>query len=58
VVTSAQFLLDSESRFREAVAQMLKTSPGAEPGQPPAPGKEGTAPAAPAPAPMPPGHKH
>ena len=24
VVTSAQFLLDSESRFREAIAQMLK----------------------------------
>jgi Cu(I)/Ag(I) efflux system membrane fusion protein/cobalt-zinc-cadmium efflux system membrane fusion protein len=47
VVTSAQFLLDSESRFREAIAQMLKAS-----GQ-----KEGekAAPAAPA---MPPGHKH
>ena len=39
VVTSAQFLLDSESRFREAIANMLK--PAA-----PAPG------GAPAPAPM------
>jgi Cu(I)/Ag(I) efflux system membrane fusion protein/cobalt-zinc-cadmium efflux system membrane fusion protein len=57
VVTSAQFMLDSESRFREAVQMML-------PGQ----GKEGVPPAmpemkpgekpAPAPAPMPPGHKH
>lgn len=57
VVTSAQFMLDSESRFREAVQMMM---PGKE--------KEGTPPAmpemkpgeklAPAPAPMPPGHKH
>lgn len=47
VVTSAQFLLDSESRFREAIAQMLK---GGET-------QEGKKEAAPAPA-MPPGHKH
>jgi Cu(I)/Ag(I) efflux system membrane fusion protein/cobalt-zinc-cadmium efflux system membrane fusion protein len=58
VVTSAQFMLDSESRFREAVQLMM---PGDK--------KEGAAPAmpgmkpegAPAPAPppaMPPGHKH
>jgi len=45
VVTSAQFLLDSESRFREAVAQMLGS--GDQKGGP----KE-TAPA------MPPGHHH
>jgi Cu(I)/Ag(I) efflux system membrane fusion protein/cobalt-zinc-cadmium efflux system membrane fusion protein len=64
VVTSAQFMLDSESRFREAVQMML---PGQEP-----PGKPGTTPPAmpeikpgekptPAPTPppaMPPGHKH
>jgi Cu(I)/Ag(I) efflux system membrane fusion protein/cobalt-zinc-cadmium efflux system membrane fusion protein len=57
VVTSAQFMLDSESRFREAVQMMM---PGQE--------KEGAPPAMPemkpgekppsAPAPMPPGHKH
>jgi len=52
VVTSAQFLLDSESRFREAVQMMLA------PAATPAPGKEGTPSAAPAPAPLPPGHKH
>jgi Cu(I)/Ag(I) efflux system membrane fusion protein/cobalt-zinc-cadmium efflux system membrane fusion protein len=48
VVTSAQFLLDSESRFREAVAQMLKAKPG-EPGEEPAPGEKPAAP---------PVHKH
>jgi len=56
VVTSAQFLLDSESRFREAVQMMLPPQgapdqdKGAAPPPPPAP----MAPAAP----MPPGHKH
>ncbi|MCX5888413.1 MAG: efflux RND transporter periplasmic adaptor subunit [Deltaproteobacteria bacterium] len=70
IVTSAQFLLDSESRFREAVQMMLAPQGAPEPGKeaaPPArpgmPGMkmEGTkeaAPAAPAPAPMPPGPKH
>jgi RND family efflux transporter MFP subunit len=60
VVTSAQFMLDSESRFREAVQMMM---PGMESGAgkkeaPPAmPGMkmEEKPPAAPA---MPPGHKH
>lgn len=47
VVTSAQFLLDSESRFREGIAQMLK---GGE-------AQEGKKEAAPAPA-HPPGHRH
>lgn len=47
VVTSAQFLLDSESRFREAITLMLRASEK----------KEGKKEAAPAPA-MPPGHKH
>lgn len=37
VVTSAQFLLDSESRFREAIANMLKPAPS-EPGALPGPG--------------------
>ncbi len=46
VVTSAQFLLDSESRFREAIALMLKS--GDKAGKP----KEQAPPA------MPPGHKH
>jgi membrane fusion protein, copper/silver efflux system len=63
VVTSAQFMLDSESRFREAVQMMM---PGQEPagkkeGEPqPMPGtKPGEKPpAAPAAPPMPPGHKH
>jgi RND family efflux transporter MFP subunit len=64
VVTSAQFMLDSESRFREAVQMMM---PGMEMGgkkegekQPAKPGMkmEETPPAKPAPAPMPPGHKH
>jgi Cu(I)/Ag(I) efflux system membrane fusion protein len=62
VVTSAQFMLDSESRFREAVQMMM---PGMEKASlkeetPPAmPGMkmEGKPPAAPPP-PMPPGHKH
>ncbi|MGQ9921702.1 MAG: efflux RND transporter periplasmic adaptor subunit [Desulfobacca sp.] len=45
VVTSAQFLLDSESRFREAVAQMLGS------------GDQGGASKETAP-PMPPGHHH
>ena len=55
VVVSAQFLLDSESRFREAVQMMMpgmKMESGKE-AAPPAP----ATPAAP-PAPMPPGHKH
>ena len=43
VVTSAQFLLDSESRFREAISNMLKPAAPA-PGAAPAP-----APAAPSP---------
>lgn len=47
VVTSAQFLLDSESRFREAIAQMLKG------------GEEEKDKKKPAPAPAhPPGHQH
>jgi Cu(I)/Ag(I) efflux system membrane fusion protein/cobalt-zinc-cadmium efflux system membrane fusion protein len=57
VVTSAQFLLDSESRIREAIAKMLRT-PGHEahggppaPGAPPAPAKKEAPPA-------PPAHKH
>lgn len=59
IVTSAQFLLDSESRIREAIAKMLRT-PGHEAhGGPPVPGAP--APVAPekkpAPAP-PPVHKH
>jgi len=74
VVVSAQFLLDSESRFREAVQLMLGPKPeGGQEAPPPATpsmpgmkmegGKEtGPAPApaapAPSPAPMPPGHKH
>jgi Cu(I)/Ag(I) efflux system membrane fusion protein/cobalt-zinc-cadmium efflux system membrane fusion protein len=49
VVTSAQFLLDSESRFREAIQMMLAPQPQE--------GKPGAAPA-PSPPPMPPGHKH
>lgn len=43
VVTSAQFLLDSESRFREAISGMLKAGEK----------RQGEAPA-----PMPPGHHH
>jgi RND family efflux transporter MFP subunit len=47
VVTSAQFLLDSESRFRGAIQMMLAPQ-----------SQEGKSGAAPAPAPMPPGHQH
>jgi Cu(I)/Ag(I) efflux system membrane fusion protein/cobalt-zinc-cadmium efflux system membrane fusion protein len=47
VVTSAQFLLDSESRFREAIAQMLKGGQAQET-------QKGAAPAPERPA----GHKH
>ena len=62
VVTSAQFMLDSESRFREAVQMMM---PGMEMGgkkeetPQPMPGMkmEGTPPAAPPPPAMPPGMK-
>ena len=55
VVTSAQFLLDSESRFREAIQMMLPPQGAQEKGKEATPG----APATPAPAaPMPPGHKH
>jgi RND family efflux transporter MFP subunit len=55
VVTSAQFLLDSESSFREAIQMMLPAQGGPEKAKEAAP----AAPAAPAPAaPMPPGHKH
>jgi RND family efflux transporter MFP subunit len=62
VVISAQFMLDSESRFREAVQMMM---PGMEKGgkkepeKPAMPGmkKEEKPPTAP-PAAMPPGHKH
>lgn len=62
VVTSAQFMLDSESRFREAVQMMM---PGMEMGgkkEPEKPAVPGTKmeekpPAAPPPA-TPPGHKH
>jgi len=64
VVTSAQFMLDSESRFREAVQMMM---PGMEMGgkkegetKPAMPGMkmEEKPPAAPAPPAMPPEHKH
>ncbi len=64
VVTSAQFMLDSESRFREAVQMMM---PGMEMGgkkegetKPAMPGMkmEEKPPAAPASPAMPPGHKH
>jgi RND family efflux transporter MFP subunit len=64
VVTSAQFMLDSESRFREAVQMMM---PGMEMGgkkegekKPAMPGMklEEKSPATPPPAAMPPGHKH
>ncbi|MBI4644177.1 MAG: efflux RND transporter periplasmic adaptor subunit, partial [Deltaproteobacteria bacterium] len=57
VVTSAQFLLDSESRIREAIAKMLRT-PGHEAhGGPPAPGAPAAPEKKPAP-PAPPVHKH
>ena len=68
VVTSAQFLLDSESRFREAIQMMLPPQGAPEPGKETAPqaipgtkmeGTKEAAPPAPAPAaPAPPGHKH
>jgi Cu(I)/Ag(I) efflux system membrane fusion protein/cobalt-zinc-cadmium efflux system membrane fusion protein len=73
VVISAQFLLDSESRFREAVQMMMPgmkmegtegaPSKPTSPSMPGMPGMEGAKPApAPPPAPatpvMPPGHKH
>ena len=67
VVTSAQFLLDSESRFREAVQMMLapqgapeKGKEAASPAMPGMPGMKAESPkeAPTAPAPMPPGHKH
>jgi Cu(I)/Ag(I) efflux system membrane fusion protein/cobalt-zinc-cadmium efflux system membrane fusion protein len=54
VVISAQFMLDSESRFREAVQLMM---PGKEKEGMPAP-RPGTQPGEKPPAPMPPGHKH
>jgi RND family efflux transporter MFP subunit len=59
VVTSAQFMLDSESRFREAVQMMMPGQESAgKPGAMPEmkPGEK--PPAAPTPPPMPPGHKH
>jgi RND family efflux transporter MFP subunit len=69
IVTSAQFLLDSESRFREAVQMMLAPQGAPEPGKDAAPQAmpgmpgmklEGPKEAAPPPsaAPLPPGHKH
>ncbi len=64
VVTSAQFLLDSESRFREAIQMMMpgKESEGKKGGAPPAmPGMkmEGKPPADPGRRrPCRPGHKH
>jgi RND family efflux transporter MFP subunit len=63
VVTSAQFLLDSESRIREAVSRMLQT-PGPETGagKPPGKAREGTvtplAPPENKAAPAAPAHKH
>jgi Cu(I)/Ag(I) efflux system membrane fusion protein/cobalt-zinc-cadmium efflux system membrane fusion protein len=57
IVTSAQFLLDSESRIREAIAKMLRT-PGHEAhGGPLAPGAPAAPEKKPAP-PPPPVHKH
>ncbi len=53
VVTSAQFLLDSESRFREAIQMMLPPQEAPAAGMKPESPKEAV-PAAPAP----PGHKH
>lgn len=59
VVTSAQFMLDSESRFQEARQMMLAPQPQ-ESKEGPAPGASPGAPAAPASPlpPMPPGHNH
>jgi hypothetical protein len=61
VVTSAQFMLDSESRFREAVQMMMPgmemgAKPEAKPKAGPGPKMEGQEEAPPAA--MPPGHKH
>ncbi|MDO9533015.1 MAG: efflux RND transporter periplasmic adaptor subunit [Deltaproteobacteria bacterium] len=61
VVISAQFMLDSESRFREAVQMMMpgKESEGKKEGAPPVMPElkpDGQKPAPPAA--MPPGHKH
>jgi len=63
VVTSAQFLLDSESRFREAIQMMLAPQGAPEAGKeatPQAmPGMKMENPKEAAPqAPLPPGHKH
>jgi RND family efflux transporter MFP subunit len=60
VVTSAQFMLDSESRFREAVQMMMpgKESPDKQEGTPPAMPEMKTGGPKDAPAPTPPGHKH
>ncbi len=61
IVTSAQFLLDSESRFREAIQMMLTPQGTPEQGEapPPAmPGMQMEGQKAAPPAPMPPGHKH
>ena len=66
IVTSAQFLLDSESRFREAIQMMVPgkemgdKKAGEKPAMPETPEtkREVTPPAAPAPPAMPPGHKH
>jgi Cu(I)/Ag(I) efflux system membrane fusion protein/cobalt-zinc-cadmium efflux system membrane fusion protein len=57
VVTSAQFMLDSESRFREAVQLMMPGMDmgGKKEGEQPGMEQEEKPPAAPA---MPPGHKH
>jgi Cu(I)/Ag(I) efflux system membrane fusion protein len=61
VVTSAQFLLDSESRFREAIQLMMpgKESDGKKEVAPPAmPGMKMEGRKEAPPAAMPPGHKH
>jgi RND family efflux transporter MFP subunit len=60
VVTSAQFMLDSESRFREAVQMMMpgKEKEGAPPAMPEMKPGEKPAPAPAPPPAMPPGHKH
>jgi RND family efflux transporter MFP subunit len=61
VVTSAQFLLDSESRFREAIQMMMPGMEGeGKKAESPAamPGMKMEAPPASPPAAMPPGHKH
>ena len=55
VVTSAQFLLDSESRFREAVQMMLGPQPQ-ESKEGPAPWSAPAAPASPPPS-TPPEHR-